>query len=514
MGIVQQLGGQAGPRRGLLAVVFAALAAGAVAAGAWAVVFQASSPKQASANTSPFASCTADNVADQSGVNYPNTEVEPWVDVNPTNAKNIVAAWQQDRWSNGGARGLVAGVSSNGGKSWQQVVIPGLVACSGNPNFKRASDPWVSFAPNGDLYQLALTTSGGITATGFPDSGILVSKSTDGGQTWADPIALKTDQGPNVLNDKQSITADANDANFAYAVWDRLEEGGGSAPTPQVFEHAIGFFGPAWFSRTTNGGQSWEPARIIFDPGGVNQTIGNQVAVLPSSQGGDLLDFFNLIANFKNAGGIRGMNVAFVRSTDKGATWSGVQLVDKLLRARVRDPETGQLVRTAEFNLDVAVDAASGNLYAVWQDARFSPTGKAGIALSMSSDGGATWSPTIKINTTPGDVSAFTPAVHVLPDGTVGATYYDFRNNTTDPNTLPTDYWLVHCHSSCSSAANWAQETHVAGPFDMKNAPQASGLFVGDYEGLDNLGGSFALLLVQAGTTPNSADAFYSTVGP
>src|SRR5262245_27617110 len=74
----------------------------------------ASKPVQASANSSPFVSCTAD--AGQVGTKYLNTEVEPWVDVNPTDAKNIVAVWQQDRWSNGGSRGLVAGVSKNGGK--------------------------------------------------------------------------------------------------------------------------------------------------------------------------------------------------------------------------------------------------------------------------------------------------------------------------------------------------------------------------------------------------------------
>ena len=33
--------------------------------------------------TSPFAGCTADSVASQDGVNYPNTEIEPWVDANP-----------------------------------------------------------------------------------------------------------------------------------------------------------------------------------------------------------------------------------------------------------------------------------------------------------------------------------------------------------------------------------------------------------------------------------------------
>jgi hypothetical protein len=55
----------------------------------------ASTPVQASGAISPFtAGC---NGAPQSGINYPNSEVEPWVAVNPTDSTNIVGAWQQDR---------------------------------------------------------------------------------------------------------------------------------------------------------------------------------------------------------------------------------------------------------------------------------------------------------------------------------------------------------------------------------------------------------------------------------
>ena len=56
--------------------------------------------------TSAFAGCTADAVASQSGTVYLNSEVEPWIDVNPTNSANVVGIWQQDRWSNGGAMSL------------------------------------------------------------------------------------------------------------------------------------------------------------------------------------------------------------------------------------------------------------------------------------------------------------------------------------------------------------------------------------------------------------------------
>jgi hypothetical protein len=484
---------------GLLAAV-AALAAGV----AWSGVFTASTPKKVS-GPSPFASCTADS--GQTGTNFPNTEVEPWVDVNPTDHANIVATWQQDRWSDGGSRGLVAGVSTNGGNSWREVVIPKLSVCSGNGSYLRASDPWLSFAPNGDLYHISLSANGGITAAGFPNSAILVSKSTDGGTTWGDPITLKADNGPNILNDKESATADPTDSRFAYAVWDRLDNAGNADPV-QVFLHALGSRGPTWFSRTTNGGASWEPARMIYDPGEINQTIGNQIVVLPN---GDLLDFFDLIFSFRNSNQIRGFNVAFIRSSDKGATWSGAKVIDKLNRVTVRDPDNGRAVRTADFNPDVAVDPANGNLYVVWQDGRFSSGTRSDIAFTMSTDGGNSWSPTVKLDQNSAGTSAFLPSVHVA-NGVVGVSYYDFRNNTPAAG-LSTDHWFLHCHSACSDPANWA-ENHVDGGFDTEKFPTPGGsFFPGDYLGLTAIGDRFGSLYIKSGGTSPSADAWWATVG-
>ena len=63
-------------------------------------------------------------------MNYVNAEVEPWVDVNPANPSNIIAVWQQDRWSDGGARGLATGYSKNGGATWTTTFAP-FTFCSG-----------------------------------------------------------------------------------------------------------------------------------------------------------------------------------------------------------------------------------------------------------------------------------------------------------------------------------------------------------------------------------------------
>lgn len=306
------------PVRYLVLAVLPALLAIGPASVAAAGPYFAAPPLQVS-DLSPFPpGC---NGAPQTGRVYPNSEVEPQVDVNPTNPSNIVGAWQQDRWTNGGANSLVAGVSHDGGLTWHEVVIPGITRCGGGGVYERATDPWVSFAPNGDVYFMSQTFN-----DSNPTNAMLVSKSTDGGETWGPPITLIRDTAGTVLNDKLALTADPTNENLAYSVWTRLVFPNARASATSG-KRALGFRGPTWFARTTNGGVSWEKARMIYDPGQINQTIGNQIVVLPD---GTLVNAFNLIYNFKNTNKVRGNNVAVMRSTDKGAHWSNPSIVSKL----------------------------------------------------------------------------------------------------------------------------------------------------------------------------------------
>ncbi len=437
---------------------------------------------------SPFSSTCG--IAGQSGRLYINAEVEPRVAADPTNPKHLVGAWQQDRWSNGGARGLLAGVSFDGGASWARVVIPGLSLCSGG-SFERVSDPWVSFAPNGDVYAASLP----FNDTSAPN-GVLVSKSTDGGLTWGAPITIILDTDFTLFDDKEAVTADPNDSNFAYVVWDRLQIPG----TPRTVEKAFGERGPAYFSRTTDGGNTWSKPAVLFDPGVANQTIGNQIVVTPS---GTLVNITDHISPSSFIATLRDLNVVVLRSTNRGLTWSGPIFVSKLGTVGVRDPDTGEAVRTEDIIPDISVDRTSGALYAVWQDARFSGGDHDGIAFSKSIDDGVTWSAPVQINKAT-NVAAFTPTVHVAAEGTIGVLHYDFRNNTPDPSTLPTDVWLLR---STDGGATWT-ETHVAGPFDMKTAPVARGFFVGDYEGLTAIGRDFVgfFAIANSGNTVNRTD--------
>ena len=485
-------------------------------------------PAVAASGASPIAGCDGDQPG--SGVNFVNSEIEPWMSLNQADELNLIGAWQQDRWNNGGSEGIVTASSFDGGLTWttnantkSSICTGGTVANGGN--YERASDPWVDFSPDGTAYLMTLSVDSNPGGFGTSPNAMLVMRSTDGGATWSDPITLKRDENPNVLNDKNTLTADPNDSDFVYAVWDRLVSPPGETPNPEAFENALAFRGPVWFSRTTNGGTSWETARLIYQPGTLNQTIGNQIVVLPDNAqfDGELVDVFDYIQNVANRPPGRGFSIQVIRSTDNGATWSKNAItVDRhnTFQGLVVDPDdpnpATNPVRTGDIIPQVTVDPNSGAIYVVFQDSRFGPLSS--IAFTQSLDGGLTWSPTIKINQTPTDISlgnqqAFNPVASVLDDGTIGVRYTDFRANQATPaiDPLSTDEFISHCHpdtpTACANAANWGSEVKLTdASYNMRQAPFARGWFVGDYVGMDTDGEDWLPFWSQPfGTDPGNA---------
>ena len=291
--------------------------------------------------------------------------------LNPANPKNIVAAWING-FGDVGCQSIVAGVSLDGGTHWQRVVIPGLTQCAGGGGFDFATDPWLSFARNGDLYLVSVNASCIPPDTcDQQHSRIAVSKSTDGGLHWWEPIVLDEGMGPGSPTDKASVTADPADARLVYATWER------------DFSDRI----VSLFSRSTDGGQTWEPARQIYDPGVNNLVVDHQIIVLPD---GTLVDYFNEF-RFNETDGSYAATLSSLRSVDHGQTWSSLRRGPESASVDILDPETGHPVLSLgsfpQF-VGVAVDRHNGNLYAVWEDPTFSGGQFSSVAFSMSSDGG------------------------------------------------------------------------------------------------------------------------------
>ena len=431
--------------------------------------------------------------------NYPDAEVEPYVAADPTDPSHLIASVQQDRWNDGGSNGLTNTVSFNGGGTWRLAQgQPAFSICEGATQgssgfFDRATDPWVSFSADG---KTAYSISDSFNANGPAFGGassIIISRSTDGGLHWQTPVTARLDTSNTVLNDKESVTADPLSANKAYAAWDRLVAPNTNA-NPSAFVHSPAFRGPAMFSSTSDSGMHWSNGRAIFDPGQNQQTIGNVIVVPKAGPAtGVLFDGFDLINNKrpKFPHTITTYSVAMIHSGDGGSTWSGPTIVAQQQFAQVFI--SGRYIRTSD-ELPEFATGPEGNLYAVWQDGRFTTAGTPKIAFSMSSDGGAHWSTPIRIDQSPGSVQAFTPQITVRADGAVAVQYYDLENATTAQPGL-TDQFLVSCPAAadCTNPASWAaggeRSLSTSGSFDMLTAPVAVGPFVGDYTGLTTTAG-------------------------
>ena len=92
-----------------------------------------------------------------------------------------------------------------------------------------------------------------------------------------------------------------------------------------------------------------------------------------------------------------------------------------------------------------------------------------------------------------------------------GVSHFDFRSNTPEPSIL-TDYWLLQT----TDGVNW-HESRIAATFDYATAPNARGLFLGDYMGLVSSGTTFVpVYATTTGDLMNRTDVFatlQSTVG-
>jgi len=499
------------PRGFVLATSVAlALAVPALAAG---TLHQATN-----SSNDPFAACT---VGAGTGINYPRSEPEPYGAVNPANASNIIAVCQQDRWSNGGVHGLAAATTANGGATWTVVGLPFSACAAGTPQelqYERASDPWVSFGPSAPgnpsgatAYTVSLSFN---QSPGKNGNTVGAAVSYTGGASWTNAQTLHSDSQTGVpvpvpdsnfqyFHDKESVTADPTLPGTAYIVWDVLI---GPTMSVEADLHAASFTDFTLFSKTVDFGEHWSPARMIntsrHPTSQNNQTIGNVIVVDPRN--GTLYDFFNQIFNTgSNAGGnpngAHSFNVAFQKSTDQGDRWTAPQLISALNTVGVADPNnvdprTGTPpapFRTGDIIPEPAIDPRTGDLYVVWQDARFS--GHDEIVIATSLDGGATWSGPKRVSN-PSGQAAFTGSVAVLDSGTsgvsgtVGVTYYELGASSLGAS--PTTYLLKKFSAPAVASADphaidtGVAESTIGGPFNMLDAPFASGYFTGDYEAL------------------------------
>ncbi len=528
------------------AVAFAALAPSMAASA------QTLGPLVRVTQGSIFGRCTADDVAGQEkklkATNYLAAAVEPQLAVNPLYPTQLLFGVQEDRWSDGGSRGQRGDYSFDGGVTWKPSSTTGVTLCQNGP-WQRSSDPWIAFSADGTTaYFSALTVDESANPNALAAlSGQTVNTSRDGGKTWAPPSTLILDNNINVLNDKNSVWADAALPKLAYVVWDRLQqfngsnagvadEGGNSgdagaaavlfpqgvphdgnsvahalmnyaravrAGTAKPVKFPLLVKGPTEFSRTTDQGNTWSVPTISHDPGRNAQTIANQIVTLPQGQ---IANFFTELNDNTNGQPAR---IGYVESSDHGLHWSAANYAQEIVNQAAKTPNLQEGIRSADVLYSIAVDTKNNITYLVWEDERFS--GDNEVAFSFSPDNGFEWTAPVRINQTPRNPAgplfqqALIPTVAVAANGTVGVTYYDFRNDKAGAKTDLADYWAVTCNpltspDNCLSNGDWSSESRLTDTsFDFDLAPNAgAGHFLGDYMGLKTVGQDFLAVFGQS----------------
>jgi hypothetical protein len=329
---------------------------------------------------------------------------------------------------------------------------------------------------------------------------VVAGSSVDGGATWnmtAIPGSVFTQT--NQSTDKNATTADPTKNDVAYTVWDTLL---GPTDQPDDNPHAQAYTGPTYFSKTTDGGKSWSLAQIIIDTPNRQQTIGNIIVVDPLNDA--LYDFTDLITtpNTPFQGTRTTESVAFVKSTDHGATWSQPQIIAPFNSLGVHNPNNiRQSLRVGDGLEEVAIDPSSRKLYVVWESStNYQKQLKQSlgawddeILLTSSSDFGATWSTPTVVHHLDSGLPTYTPTVAVNGNR-VAVTYYDNRYlQPGQTNALPTDYWV----SISTDGGAFVEQRITTKSFDQLSAPVARGFFLGDYEGLQRSGSGFEAMFVK-----------------
>ena len=249
------------------------------------------------------------------------TEVEPHV---LANGSTLVSAFQVGRIVGGGGTAIGWATSSDGGTTWSHGFLPGLTTGNGGGPYSAASDPAVAYDAKHGVWIIATLPIGSSETPA-----VVVSRSTDGGFTWNDPVNV----GGNVVSsDKNWIACDSwSSSPFygnCYVEWDNPFNG------DEIF-----------MSTSSDGGLTWVAATATANKA---TGIGGLPLVQPKGRWSCRSSHFGMSA---------------FTSTNGGASWSA------RLPSQHSEPHRCGGIRSGPLPT-AAVDGA-GTVWVVWEDCRF-----------------------------------------------------------------------------------------------------------------------------------------------
>jgi hypothetical protein len=355
----------------------------------------------------------------------------------------IISAFQSGRFYDGGASDIGFSTSTNSGATWTDGFLPGTTVFSTPPGpYARISDPSVAYDAADGVWMI----TGLAIDSNVVGKAVLVSRSTDGGLTWDNPVTVALAGGFSFF-DKEWIACDntASSPNFGncYVEWDDAGNGG-----------------TLHMRRSTNGGQGWHDSTVPN-----NLVIGGQPLVQPNG---------TVVVPIDGGPGIQ----SFV-SSNGGVSYTGPFTV-----ASISEHQVAGSLRTSALP-SAEIDGA-GKVYVVWQDCRFRTNCRSNDIVMSTSTDGKTWSPVarIPIDATSSTVDHFIPGIAVDPATSkstahLGVAYYFYPKASCSSSTCKLAAGFI---SSTNGGQSWSAPVRVLGPLGLRWLPLTNqGFMVGDY---------------------------------
>lgn len=389
--------------------------------------------------------------------------------------------------------------STDGGKTWTSGLLPGY------DGWMDTTDPTIAFDSAGNLYTLVLPFNfviepsgdhnwdiGHVIPNGLND-GIFLSRSlkADGavGRVWGNPVELATyhSSGLGITADKQWVGTDSfgKHPGSVYASW-------------IVFD---GFALNVVFARSTDYGTTFSQPQVVS--GGTSPKFNGDPYVFEGPEGNVYVSYDNLPP--KQGSSLGAFQV--VVSHDNGMSFSnpGLQISTTV------DP-TPYLPDTFRDGTpySVTVNPANGELLMVYESFDHSVQ-KGNLLLTVSDDGGKTWSTSAQVNDPSATGDTTQPKIFAASSGIFGVAFYDRRLPcpvsdpiAADVGRLNTciDVTIQFYNSDASPLGSNRRVTQESWDPNI-NPPQPGGLsgsltFIGDYFGgamTSNSGATWASLL-------------------
>jgi hypothetical protein len=385
---------------------------------------------------------------------FTNTTSQHATEVEPDTfgfRSTILAVFQVGRFFDGGSSDIGYARSTNGGASWDtSSFLPGLTFNAGpfggpDSPYERVSDPSVAFdAKHGTWLVSSIPL---LPSLVVPT--VFVSRSTDGGATFRNPVKIPPPPSSVDLDKNWTVCDNHPESRFygnCYTEFDNFGQGD-----------------LEYMSTSSDGGKTW---RAPVTPAGGVFGLGGQPVVQPSG---------TVIVPFESTSG----TIAAFRSTDGGATWSTEATI-----ATIRFHSVAGGLRTSP--LPSAEIDAGGRVYVAWEDCRFEPGCNANDIVLSSSRDGVNWGAVrrIPINAVGSGVDHFIPGLAVDPStrgegAHLALTYYYYPNAACSFASCKLDVGFV---SSRDAGVTWSAPIALAGPMSLADIANTSqGPMVGDY---------------------------------